>query len=98
MKKESHTYNINRPRAKHKHKHRKYKKCLRMVMIICIKQQLSNLRSSLHEKVKQYRGWVEKRVAYKKKRVIKVDLPQELITDSLKYLVYIINLPRSETI
>ena len=33
------------------------------------KQQLSSIWSWTHEKVKQHRGWVEKRVAYEKKRV-----------------------------
>ena len=37
----------------------------------CIKQHLSNIRISIHEKVKQHWGWVEKSVAYLKKRVIK---------------------------
>ena len=35
-------------------------------MVICIKQHLSNIWSSIHEKVKQHWGWVEKSVAYKK--------------------------------
>ena len=36
------------------------------MMFIYIKQHLSNIWSSIHEKVKQYRGWIEKSVAYKK--------------------------------
>ena len=40
------------------------------MMIICIKQHLSNIWSSVHEKAKQHWGRVEKSVAYKKKRVI----------------------------
>ena len=36
------------------------------MMAICIKQHLSNIWSSTHEKAKQYQGWVEKNVAYKK--------------------------------
>ena len=37
-----------------------------MMMLLCVKQNLSNIWSSIHEKVKQHRGWVEKSVAYKK--------------------------------
>ena len=33
---------------------------------ICIKQHLRNIGSSIHEKVKQQWGWLEKSVAYKK--------------------------------
>ena len=40
------------------------KKCLSMMMLIFIKQHLSNIWSSIHEKVKQHWGWI------KKKRVI----------------------------
>ena len=61
MKKESHRYDINRRRSRHGHKHRKYKKYLRMMMLICIKQHLSNTWTSIHEKVKQHWGWVEKK-------------------------------------
>ena len=36
-------------------------------MVTCIKQRLSNIWSSIHEKVKQHWGWVEtKRCLYKK--------------------------------
>ena len=37
-----------------------------MMMLICIKQQLSNIWSSVYQNVKQHWGWVEKSVAYKK--------------------------------
>ena len=50
-------------------KYSKYKECISMMMLICIKQHLSNIWSSIHEKVKQHRGLVEKSVAYDKKRV-----------------------------
>ena len=39
----------------------KYKKGLSMIMVICIKQHLSNIWSSIREKVKQNWGWVEKK-------------------------------------
>ena len=34
-------------------------------MVICIKQHLSNIWSSIHEKAKQHWGWVKKSIAYK---------------------------------
>ena len=30
-------------------------------MVICIKQHLSNIWSSIHEKAKKHSGWVEKK-------------------------------------
>ena len=41
------------------------------MMVICIKQHLNNIWGSIHEKVKQYWGWVEKSIAYKKSVYIK---------------------------
>ena len=38
-------------------------------MLRCIKQYLSNIWSSVHEKGKQRWGWVEKSIAYKKSRI-----------------------------
>ena len=55
---------------RHGHKYTKYKICLSKIMVTCIKQHLSNIWSSIHEKVKQHWGWVEKSVAYKKKHVM----------------------------
>ena len=43
MKKRSHRYDINRPRSRHGHRYSKYKKCLGMMMLIFIKQCLSNI-------------------------------------------------------
>ena len=37
------------------------------MMLICIKQHISNIWSSIHKKVKQHWGWVEKNIAYKLK-------------------------------
>ena len=46
MKKEKknilHRYNKNRARSRHEHKYTKYKS-LSMIMLTCIKQQLSNI-------------------------------------------------------
>ena len=60
-KNRSHRYNINRPRSRHWHKCSKYKKCLSIMMLICIKQHLSNNWSSFHENVKEHWGWVEQK-------------------------------------
>ena len=54
MKNGSHRYDINRPRPRHEHKYSKYKKCLTIMMVTCIKQHLSNIGSSIHEKVNQH--------------------------------------------
>ena len=37
------------------------------MMFICIKQHLSNIWSSVHEKFKQHWGWVEKALLIKKR-------------------------------
>ena len=60
MKNRSHRCNITRPRPRHGHKYTKYKLCLSIMMAICVKQQLSNIWSSIHEKVKKHWGWAEK--------------------------------------
>ena len=59
MKNRSHRCDINR----HGHKYSKYKMWLSMMKLICIKQHLSNILSSIQEKVKQHWGWVKKSVA-----------------------------------
>ena len=61
MKNGSHRYDANRPRPRHGHKHTKYKMCLSIMVVICIKQHLSNSWSSIHEKVMQHWGWNEKK-------------------------------------
>ena len=61
LKNRSCRYDIYRPKSSYEHKYSKYKKCLTMIMLICIKQHLNNIGSSAHEKVKQHWGWVEKK-------------------------------------
>ena len=56
MKNRSHRYDIKRPRPRHGHKYTKYKMCLSLMMVTCIKQHLSNILSSVHEKTKQHSG------------------------------------------
>ena len=41
-------------------------------MPLCNKQHLSNIWGSIHEKVKQHWGWVEKNVAYKKTCIMNI--------------------------
>ena len=62
IKNRSNRYNMNRPRSRHGHKYRKYKKCLSMMMLIYIKQQLSNIWSSIRLRL---------RLSFKKALVIK---------------------------
>ena len=47
--------------ARHGHKYTQDKMCLSIVIAICIKQHLSNIWSSIHEKVNQHCGWVGKK-------------------------------------
>ena len=54
MENRSHRYDINRARSMHRHKYTKYKIRLSIMMVICIKQHLSNIWSSIHEKGKQH--------------------------------------------
>ena len=73
MKNRSRIYDItlgtrkNRLRFRHGHEYSKYKKFLGMMMLICIKQHLSNIWSSIYEKVKEDWGCVEKMLCFKKK-------------------------------
>ena len=55
-------YDINELRPRPGHKYSKYKNCLSMMMmmLICIKQHLSNIGSSVYEKLKQHCGWFKK--------------------------------------
>ena len=43
LKNKSHRYYINRPTSRHRHKYCKYVTCLTMMMLIFIKQRLSNI-------------------------------------------------------
>ena len=61
IKNKSPRYSLHRPGCMiHGHKYSKYKKCLSMIMLICIKQHLSNIRSSIYKKVKTHWDLVEK--------------------------------------
>ena len=74
MKNRSHSYDINRRRSKYGHKHINIKNvsvwwCL-YHMLICIKQHVSNIWSSIHQKVKQHWGWVEKKALLTKNKLV----------------------------
>ena len=66
MKYRSHRYKINRPRSRHGHKYTKNKIFLSIMMVIFIKRHLSNIRSSIHEKLSNTEAELKKRGAYKK--------------------------------
>ena len=95
MKYRSHRYGINRPRYRRGHKYSKYKKCLTMMMLICIRQHLSNIWSSIPEKVKQHWGWVKKCVAYNKKAcnalydIVETSLLNKSMFPYLKLLLHV---------
>ena len=69
MKNLSHRYNINGTRSRHGRKY-KYKilniKCVSVRSWLCNKQDLSNIWSWIHEKVKQHWGSIEKSCSSKK--------------------------------
>ena len=66
MNKGSQINNVNRSRPRHEHRASKYKKCLGMKMLTCIKQHLSNVWSPIHEKLNNTAAELKKSVAYKK--------------------------------
>ena len=70
MKSRSQRYNINRPRPRHGHKYTKYKMYLSIMIIICTKQHLSNIQSSVHEKLSNTEAELKKSIAYKRKCVV----------------------------
>ena len=59
-------YDINRPWRRHGHKYIRYKICLSTIMVICIKQQLSNIWSSIHEKISNTEDELKKALLIKK--------------------------------
>ena len=54
MKNRWHRYDINRHGLRHGCKYTKYEMCLTIMMVICIKQHLSNIWRSIYERVKQH--------------------------------------------
>ena len=70
MKNRSHRYDIGRSKSKHGHKYSAYETYLSMMMLLCIKQVLSNISSSVHEKLSKTEAKLKKSVTYEKKRVV----------------------------
>ena len=54
IKIDSRKYEMNIPRCRHGHKYSKYMKRLSIMMLICIKQHLSNNLKTAYENVKQH--------------------------------------------
>ena len=74
MKNRLHRYGINRPRSRHLQKYSKCKKCLSMMMLLSIKQHLSNIIwSSIHEKLSNTEVELNKSVAYSKKACLSTE-------------------------
>ena len=72
MKNRSHRYDINRVRPRHGHKYTKYKTCISIMIVICIKQHLSNILSSIHEKLSNTEGELKKVLLIKKEYIAKL--------------------------
>ena len=66
-----HRYDINRPRPRDRHKYTEYIMYLSMMMIICIKEHLSIIWSSIHENLEW--DWVKKKCCLYKKTCIYTD-------------------------
>ena len=71
MKNRSCRYDIKRPTCRHGHKYIKYKKCLSMMMFICVNQHLGNIEAQCKKKKKKLRNTeaeLKKKVLLIKKR------------------------------
>ena len=84
-------YDINRPRPIDGPKYTKYKMCPSIMMVICIKQLLSNILSSTQEKVKKHWGWVETSVGYKKRNsvVVFIDINKYILTEPRHFKAFL---------
>ena len=69
-KNRSHKYDICRTNSRYGYKYAKNKMCLSIMTVIYIKQYLSNIWSSIHEKIKQHWGWAGKKAFLYKKAFI----------------------------
>ena len=66
-----------------------------MMMLMRIKQHLSNIWSSLHKKVKQHWGWVEQSIAYKKKRVAILEKWKSVVHNKSNFGAVLSDLPKA---
>ena len=67
MKNRLHMYDINRPTPRHEHKYTNFKMCHSTMMVICIKQHLNNIWSSIHEKLSNTEAQLKKKTLLIKK-------------------------------
>ena len=68
----SYRYDVNRPMPGHGHKYTKYKRSLSIMMVTCIKQQLTTFEAQLMKKLSNIEAELKKSVTYKKKRVLRL--------------------------
>ena len=54
-------YNINRPKSRDEHKYSEYKTCIRMMMLICIKQHLATCKGKFMEKLSNFEAELKKK-------------------------------------
>ena len=52
------------------------------MMLICIKLHLGNIWSSIHEKVKQYWGWVDMNLAYEKSVYLEIAVKKKVFINA----------------
>ena len=72
IKMRSYRYDANRPMPGHGHKYTKYKRSLSIMMVTCIKQQLTTFEAQLMKKLSNIEAELKKSVTYKKKRVLRL--------------------------
>ena len=86
MKNWSLRYDINRPRYRHENKYTKYKMCLSMMMLICIKQQpKQHLKfNSWKSKATLRLSW-KKSAAYKKSVYYKKEYFSSILCTKVKF-------------
>ena len=66
MKSRLHNYEISRPRPRNGHKYATYKMCVSIMMVTCIKLNLSNICSSIHEKLSNTEAELNKSLLIKR--------------------------------
>ena len=77
--KRSPRYETNRPSSRYGHKYSKCKNRFNMIVLICINQHLSNIWSSIHEKVDKYIRYIAK-LEYRKLEIL--DMLQLYLKDT----------------
>ena len=91
LKVESRSHRYDTDRSSHRHRQiYANNKMSRDSLGICIKQHLSNIWNSIHEKVKQHWDWVEKSISYKKACNLLVLVPLKLFQVCFSFIYRII--------